>query len=125
MFRSTYSDHVDPFDVGRYQTEQTALWLDRALSFRESPAARSGAARFVDLDYRAFVADPIAAVRRVYEASQLELTPDLVAAFERHRTANRQHARGAHRYTPEQFGLDREALRARFARYEERFGLGS
>jgi len=62
-------------------------------------------------------------VRRVYEAAELALTPDLVAAFERHRAANRQHARGAHRYAPEQFGLDRDALRERFTRYEQRFGL--
>jgi hypothetical protein len=123
VFRSTYSDDVDPLDVGRYQREQTALWLDRALAFREREAAQSSTARFVDLDYRALVADPIAAVRRVYEAAGLELTPDLVAAFERHIVANRQHARGAHRYTPEQFGLDRGALRERFARYEQRFGL--
>ena len=123
VFRSTYSDDVDPRDVGRYQTEQTTLWLERALAFRESEAAHGGTACFVDLDYRALVADPIAAVRRVYEAAGLELTPDLVATFERHIAANRQHARGAHRYTPEQFGLDRGALRERFARYEQRFGL--
>jgi hypothetical protein len=123
VFRSTYSDNVDPSDVGRYQAEQTALWLERALAYRESEAARGGAARFVDLDYRALVADPLAAVRRVYEAAELELTPDLVATFERHRAANRQHVRGAHRYTPEQFGLDPGALRERLARYEERFLL--
>jgi hypothetical protein len=123
VFRSTYSDAVDPHDVGRFQTWQTALWLERALAFRDSEAARRGGVRFVDLDYRALVSDPMAAVRRVYAASGLELTPECVAAFERHRAANRQHARGAHRYTPEHFGLDRGALRERFARYEERFGL--
>lgn len=123
VFRSTYSDAVDPHDVGRYQVEQTALWLDRALAFREGDAARGGAARFVDLDYRALVADPMAAVRRIYDAAGLELTPDVTTRLERHRAGNRQHARGAHRYTPEMFGLDRGALRERFARYEARFGL--
>jgi LPS sulfotransferase NodH len=123
VFRSTYSDAVDPSDVGRYQTEQTALWLDRTLAFRESDAARRGTARFVDIDYRSMVADPLAAVRRIYDAAELELTPGVVESFARHREANPQHARGAHRYTPEQFGLDRDALRERFARYEARFGL--
>jgi hypothetical protein len=123
VFRATYSDAVDPFDVGRYQTEQTALWLDRAMAFRDGEAARRGDARFVDLDYRALVADPMNAVRQIYDAAGLKLGPDLVAAFERHRTANRQRARGAHRYAPAQFGLDAGSLRERFARYEERFGL--
>jgi len=123
VFRSTYSDAVDPHDVGRFQADQTALWLDRTLAFRESDAARRGPARFVDLDYRALVADPIAAVRAIYDAAGLELRPDVLAAFERHRAANRQHARGAHRYTAAQFGLDPGALHERFARYEARFGL--
>jgi hypothetical protein len=123
VFRSTYSDAVDARDVGRYQAEQTALWLDRALAFRESDTARRSAARFVDLDYRALVADPLAAVRRIYDAAGLELGADALDAFARHRAAHPQHARGAHRYTPEQFGLERGALHERFARYESRFGL--
>lgn len=125
VFRSTYSDAVDPRDVGRYQTEQTALWLDRTLAFRESAAERSGTARFVDLDYRALVADPLAAVRAIYDAAEIELTPSVVESFARHRAANPQHARGAHRYTPEQFGLSRGPLRERFSRYEARFGLST
>ena len=123
VFRSTYSDAVDPHDVGRFQTEQTALWLDRALAFRERDAARWRDARFVDLDYRALVADPIGAARRVYEAIGAELPPEVAARFEQYGSANRQHARGPHRYDASIFGLDAGALRERFARYEERFGL--
>ena len=67
-----------PRDVGRFQTEQTELWLDRALAFREGDVAHRKAARFVDLDYRALVADPLAAVRRIYDAAELDLTPDVV-----------------------------------------------
>lgn len=123
VFRSTYSDAVDPEDVGRFQTGQTALWLDRALAFRAGDATRAGPARFVDLDYRALVADPIGAARRVYAAADLELPADVAAGFERYRTAHRQHGRGRHRYDAAQFGLDPDALHERFARYEERFGL--
>jgi len=123
VFRSTYSDAVDPHDVGRFQADQTALWLDRVLAFRESEAERAGAARFVDLDYRALVADPIGAARRIYAAAGMALGPEVIAAFERHRAADRQHGRGRHRYDAAQFGLDAGVLRERFARYEERFGL--
>jgi len=119
VFRSTYSDAVDPLDVGRYVTEQTELWLERAMAFRDGPAGRG--ARIVDLDYRALVADPLGAVRHIYEAADLDLPPEVVAGFERHRAEHRQH--GRHRYDPAQFGLDPGALRERFRRYEERFGL--
>jgi Sulfotransferase family len=122
VFRSTYSDAVDPHDVGRYQAEQTALWLDRALAFRDGEATRRHDARFVDLDYRSLVADPIAAARHIYDAIGMELPPDVVAGFEQYRSANRQHARGLHRYDTSMFGLDAGALRERFARYELRFG---
>ena len=37
-FRSTYSDAVDPVDVGRFLTDQTELWLRRAAAFRASDA---------------------------------------------------------------------------------------
>jgi len=121
VFRSTYSDAVDPHDVGRFQAEQTALWLDRALAFREGDAA--GDARFVDVGYRALVADPIGTARRIYAAAGIDLPPDVVAGFERHRADDRQHGRGRHRYDAAQFGLDAGALRERFARYEQRFGL--
>ncbi len=120
VFRSTYSDAVDPHDVGRFQAEQTALWLERALAFREA----SPAARVVDLDYGALVADPLAAVRRVYAAADLDLPDPVAAILERHRAVHRQHERGRHRYDAAQFGLDPAALRARFARYEERFPVG-
>jgi hypothetical protein len=123
VFRSTYSEAVDPRDVGRFQADQTALWMGRALAFRDGEAVARGAARFVDLDYRALVADPIDAARRIYAAAGLELSADVVAGFERYCARNRQHDRGAHRYEPAQFGLDPGALRERFAGYEERFGL--
>jgi hypothetical protein len=125
VFRSTYSDAVDPFDVGRFQADQTALWLGRALAFRDAEAARSGRARFVDLDYRRLVADPIGAARRIYDSVGMDSTPDVVAGFERYRVANRQHAQGRHRYDASQFGLDAGVLGERFARYEARFGLGA
>ena len=34
-FRSTYSDEVDAVDVGRFQANQTELWLRRAIDFRQ------------------------------------------------------------------------------------------
>jgi hypothetical protein len=87
VFRST-SEAVDRRDVGRYQTEQTALWLERTLVFRESCMARRRDVRFVDLEYRGLNADPIGALRRIYDAAELELAPDVVDSFERHRASS-------------------------------------
>ena len=40
VFRSTYSDEVDPFDVGTFQTEQTELRLRRAVEYRSRARPR-------------------------------------------------------------------------------------
>jgi len=69
----------------------------------------------LDLQYTRLVADPVGAVRAVYEHAGLPLParlPDEVRAYV---GANPQHKGGVHRYRLEQFGLDPEVETARFA----------
>jgi len=113
VFRSTYSDDVDPVDVGRFQADQTERWFRRAQAYRADPA--SSAATFVDLDYRDLVRDPATAVAAVYAAADLAPPPDLPAFLRAHDEAQPRHAHGAHRYTAADFGLDEGELRERFA----------
>ncbi|HEU5152064.1 MAG TPA: sulfotransferase [Iamia sp.] len=113
VFRSTYSDEVDAADVGRFQADQTELWLRRAHAFRSDPA--STGATFVDLAYEDLVADPGAALAVVCAAAGLDPPADpdaLVAAFHRDQP---RHGHGTHRYTAADFGLDEGELRERFA----------
>jgi hypothetical protein len=118
----TYSDAVDPLD-GPLSDRQTALWLDRTLAFRERCAREAnGALRRPDYCALSPIRSPPCAI---YDAAELELTPAVVESLARRRAASPQHARGAHRYTPEQFGLSRGALHERFSRYEARFGLST
>lgn len=112
VFRSTYSDEVDPVEVGRFQADQTELWFRRAAAFRDEAAGE--AATFVDLDYADLVRDPVAALAAVYRAAGLDPPEDLgvfVAAYHR---AHPRGAHGAHRYDAGAFGLDEGALRERF-----------
>jgi hypothetical protein len=44
-------------------------------------------------------------------------------AIEEWQKANRLGAHGEHRYTPEQFGLSAEEIRADYAFYIDRFGV--
>lgn len=122
VFRSTYSDDVDPIDVGAFQTWQTQLWLDRAMAFRDACAA-DGRGRFVDVLYTDLVRDPIATARRIFAASDLAWTDDVEAALRGYTAANARHRHGPHRYAPADFGLDRDDLRGRFAAYRARFGV--
>jgi LPS sulfotransferase NodH len=109
VFRSTYSDHVDPLDVGRFQARQTARWFARAAAFRASPKAST--VRFVDVEYRDLVADPATAVRAVLDAAGLEPPADLPGFIDAYHQANPRSAHGAHAYTAADFGLDESVLR--------------
>ncbi|HYD10467.1 MAG TPA: sulfotransferase, partial [Acidimicrobiales bacterium] len=113
VFRTSYSDEVDPVDVGRFQADQTELWFRRADAYRDDP--HSAGATFVDLAYSELVASPVAAVTRVYEAAGMEPPPDPKAFVDAYDEQSPRHEHGPHRYTPEDFGLDAGELRERFA----------
>lgn len=112
-YRSTYSDHVDAMDVGRFQTEQTELWLRRAVAAR---AAAEPGVTWLDVHYRDLVAEPEATVRRIYEAAQME-APDITGMLAEHHRAQPRDGKGTHRYRPEEFGIDPEELRERMTFY--------
>ncbi|HEX2593457.1 MAG TPA: sulfotransferase [Rhizomicrobium sp.] len=118
-FRSTYSDSVDAADVGRYQFEMTARWFDRAMDARDANRTM----RITDIAFPELVADPIATVRAICCAADVEWSAATQAATEeRLQALTEKH--GAQRFTPEDFGLNRDEITARFARYRSRFDVG-
>jgi hypothetical protein len=121
VFRSTYSDTVDAVDVGAFQARQTALWFERAVSFRNRCDAQ-GRGCFVDVAYRDLVRDPIAVARSIYRAADLEWSRSVEQALGAHAESNTQHGHGKHHYSPEEFVLDPAELRERFSAYRKRFG---
>ncbi|MFW0787881.1 sulfotransferase [Gordonia sp. CPCC 206044] len=113
-YRSTYSDEVDGTDVGRFQTEQTELWLRRAMAFRDSAAAQD--VTCLDVRYADLVADTSSTVRHIYEAADID-PPDVDAMIAEHHAAQPRGGKGRHRYGPEQFGIVEGELRERMAFY--------
>lgn len=116
VFRSTYSDDVDARDVGRFQAGQTERWLRRAVAFRGSPAASR--VTVLDVRYRDLVSATAAALRRIYAAAEIEAPADVDGMIERSHADRPRHAKGVHRYTAADFGLDEHDLRRRFEFYE-------
>jgi hypothetical protein len=109
-FRSTYSDEVDPHDVGRFLTDQTELWLRRAEAFRRSAASATS----IDVEYTDLIRDTPAVLERIYRAAGLDEPTDVETLVARYHAATPRHAKGRHRYHPSDFGLDPAALRERF-----------
>src|SRR5262249_1542881 len=59
--RGVFAEAVDPLEIGPEVTHQWSQGLERALQFRRSGAV--AADRFVDVQYRDLLRDPLAAVR--------------------------------------------------------------
>jgi hypothetical protein len=119
VFRSTYSDAVDPAEVGRYQLDMTAEWFRRAMAARDAHPGQ----KVIDIAFRDLVADPVGLVRKLCAACDVAWDEAAQAAAEdRLASLNRQH--GPHKYAPEDFGLEPGEIRERLAGYASAFGLG-
>ena len=81
--------------------------------------------RVVDVQFRAFVADPLSTVRTVYQRFGLELSPAVEARMQAFLAANPQEKHGGHRYAFADTGLDAGELRERARRYQEYFDVPS
>ncbi|MEZ0341770.1 sulfotransferase [Mycobacterium sp. pV006] len=116
VYRTTYSDDVDPIEVGRQQVDQSELWLRRAVAVRREIAP--DAATFLDLDYRDLVDNTAHVVARVYAAAGMAPPNDLNGFIGAYHRAHPREA-GGHRYTPEEFGIRPDEVRERFAFLDE------
>ena len=97
--------------------------FDRSVTARRNGVVPTD--RVVDVQFRAFVADPLATVRTVYERFGLELSPAVEARMQAFLAANPQEKHGGHRYTFADTGLDAGAMRERARRYQEYFDVPS
>ncbi len=104
-------------DFGRQQLEHFAEGVQRALAARDL----LGEDRFVDVTQPELEADAVAVAERVYEAAGLTLVGGVADAMADWAEANRRGARGAHRYSLEEYGLTEADVTAAFADYSERF----
>jgi hypothetical protein len=113
------TEDPDPAYWGRHNTEMWDVALHRAMAFRDAGAEH----RFFDIGFGDMQVDPIGAVRRLYEWLGEELTPVAGGRMAEWWDANSRERQGARRYNAEEFGLDTDALRARFRFYTERFNV--
>jgi hypothetical protein len=98
--------------IGRDQLELWASGLERFLAER----ARLDAARFYDVHYEDFVADPFGTVAAAYGYFGLPLSAAAAAAMQSLIRADADHSRGpGHRYTLADFGLTGAEVDERFA----------
>lgn len=99
-----------------------AFWREgmcRALAARE----RIGEHRFVDVWNRDVVSRPVETFAGLYDRLGFDFTSRLEADVAEYNRRNAQGAFGEHRYTAEEYGLSKDAIREAFAAYCARFGV--
>lgn len=121
--RRVSSDEVTIAEVAGEWAEPILDALDRSVSARESGLIPDD--RVIDIYYEAFVADPIGAVRDIYEDWDVELRPEVEARMQAFLDANAQDKHGTHRYTFAETGLDTGELLERSRRYREYFDVST
>lgn len=119
VLRRAFSDGADPKHIAADWSERWARALDEFLAVRD----RSPPGQFLDLRYESIESSPLETVERVYDFLGWTLSEDARAAMERFLAANPKNKHGVHRYTLEEYGLDRGMTKRRFSRYCERFHI--
>ena len=119
MGRSRFTDKVDMDAIGIHWLDELARMTELAMDFRATATPE----RFYDVHYLDFIKNPLGKVREIYDYFGYGCTPQMEANMEQWYNNNRQHKRGVHRYSLEQFGLDAGEVRERFAKYYETFSL--
>jgi len=97
--------------------------LDRSVAVRESGVVP--AARVVDVQFAAFMADPFATIGEIYGRLGLELTREAESRMRAFLAENPQDKHGRHRYAFADTGLDEPEWRARARRYQQHFDVPS
>ncbi|WP_420618021.1 sulfotransferase family protein [Candidatus Poriferisocius sp.] len=119
--RWAHSDRVDFAAIGRYHLELYARSLDNLIDLIDS--GRLPADRTAQVPHRQVSTEKLAAARSVYEQLGMELSADAEAAMAAYADATPPGKHGEHRYEFEDLGLTRTEVRARFARYIDRFDI--
>jgi len=121
--RSLASDDASIPDASADFAENILDGLDRSITARENGTVRPDGV--VDVQFRAFMADPFATIRTIYERLGLELGDDAEQRMRKFLADNPQDKHGKHTYTFRDTGLDEGALRERARRYQEYFDVPS
>jgi len=124
MLRAGTSPHADPLHIGRDMLELVRQHVDRLVAF-DVEQEQLGSGRLVHVDYYQLVDDPAAAMPAVFDAIDLEWTPEVDERVRTWREENPKGKRGTHEYDLRDYGLEREAVAEAFAAYTERFDIPS
>jgi hypothetical protein len=121
VLRGAFTDCPDRKKLGTEIARHWERGARLAAEFCQSNGDSQG--RLFNVLYADLVREPMAVVRLIYRHFDMELTSETQTAMEYFLAENPRNRHGAHRYSPEEFGLDRDGERRSFEFYTNFFGI--
>jgi Sulfotransferase family len=124
LLRAPFTTTIDRREIGRKVADYWQEGMRCMVKLADNPAfpLRS---RLAHVTYRSLVADPIGTIVRIYDAFGLDLSREAREAMAAKVARAPNGGYGAHRYHPEEFGIDPERERERASTYSEHFGVAA
>lgn len=93
---------------------------------QKAMAAREqlGEGQFYDSDYHELMADHVAGIERIYDWAGMTMSGKHADAIRQWTADHAQTKHGAHKHSPEEFGMSADQVNEMFSPYTERFGFG-
>ena len=113
------TDRPNPHEAGRSNMFIIERLVNKLLSDHPTDDPR-----FLPIPFASLMADPMSAVRKVYDAAGMMLDEAAAAKMRAYIEDNKKSRHAANDYAPEDFAIDVAALRARIGGYYKRFGIG-
>jgi len=121
VLRGGFTDCLDRKKLGIEIARHWEKGSQIATEFCQNNGNSQG--RLFNVLYADLVRDPMGVVRLIYEHFDIELTVQTEMAMRRFLAENPQNMNGVHRYSLEEFGLDRNTEGRRFEFYTNFFGI--
>lgn len=115
------SDAVDVAELGSVMELTYKMFLEGAIAAREGGLIPNE--RIVDSDFTELMADPVSALRRIYDRMQLDWPDDHDRAIKQYLQDKPKDKHGAHVYSLPDVGLDPDSVRRSFALYTSHYGI--
>ncbi|WP_052223597.1 sulfotransferase family protein [Novosphingobium malaysiense] len=112
------TERPDKAWIGEATASNCELGMRRTIAFRDS----GNEDRFLDLHFKPLQSDPIPRIERLYAFLGEPFSEETRRNMLAWRQATPRDKHGRHKYSADDFGLDKQALRARFTFYYDRFG---
>lgn len=115
------SDAVDVAELASVMELTYKMFLEGAIKAREEGLIPNE--RIVDSHFTELMADPVSAMRHIYDRLQLDWPDDHDREIKHYLQAKPKDKHGAHVYSLPDVGLDPDSVRRSFAQYASHYGI--